>query len=41
MKKLFWINPLIFAVILLLIACKKEEPSSDKEYNVPHSKGRI
>lgn len=32
MKKVFWINQIIFTAILLLIACKKEEPSSDKEY---------
>jgi hypothetical protein len=34
MKKVFQIGPIIFIAILLLIDCKKEEPSSDKEY--PH-----
>jgi hypothetical protein len=32
MKKVFWISPIILTTILLLIACKKEEPSSVKEY---------
>jgi hypothetical protein len=32
MKKVFWINTIVFTSILLLIACKKEEPSSAKEY---------
>jgi uncharacterized protein (TIGR02145 family) len=31
MKKVFWINQIIFAVILLLIACKKEPPSGNTE----------
>jgi hypothetical protein len=29
MKKVFWINPIIFTAILLLITCKKEKTSGD------------
>lgn len=35
MKKVFWIKPIIFAAILLLIACEKDKPSSDKEFKIP------
>ena len=35
MKKVFWINPIIFAAILLLIACKKEPPSGDPGSQYP------
>jgi len=36
MKKILWIQPIIFAAILLLIACKKEESSGDIVYKVTH-----
>jgi uncharacterized protein (TIGR02145 family) len=36
MKKVFWIKPTIFAVILLLFACKKEEFPGDVEYKITH-----
>ena len=36
MKKLFWINPLIFTAILLLTGCKKEQTADVKEYKVTH-----
>ena len=36
MKKVFWIIPIIFTAILLLIACKKEPPSSDTENQYTH-----
>jgi hypothetical protein len=36
MKKLFWINPLIFTAILLLVACKKEPASDDTEGQYIH-----
>ncbi len=36
MKKVFWIKPIIFAAILLLIACKKEKSSGDIVYIPTH-----
>jgi hypothetical protein len=36
MKKIYWINPIIFTAILLLVACKKEPPSSDTEDKYIH-----
>jgi len=36
MKKILWIQPIIFAAILLLIACKKEASSGDEVYPLPH-----
>jgi len=39
MKKVFWIKPVFFAAILLLIACKKEKTyldSGELEYKVTH-----
>ena len=36
MKKVFWINQIIFTAILLLIACKKEPPSGGAEDQYIH-----
>ncbi len=36
MKKVFWIKPLFFAVILLMVGCNKEIPSGDIEYIPTH-----
>lgn len=36
MKKVFWINLIIFTAILLLLACKKEKPSPEIVYNITH-----
>jgi hypothetical protein len=36
MGKVFWIRPIIFTAILLLIACKKEPPSHDTEGQYIH-----
>ena len=36
MKKVFWIQSIIFTGILLLTACKKEEALGEKEYIPPH-----
>lgn len=36
MKRVFWIRPIIFSAILLLVACKKEKTSADVEYQITH-----
>jgi uncharacterized protein (TIGR02145 family) len=36
MKKVFWISPIIFIAILLLVACEKEPPSVDTGSQYPH-----
>ena len=36
MKEIFWIKPLFFAVILLMVGCNKEIPSGDIEYIPTH-----
>jgi hypothetical protein len=36
MRKIFWINSIILAAILFLIACEKGKTSVDKEYEITH-----
>ena len=36
MKKVIWINLIIFTAILLLVGCNKEKTSGEQEYEVTH-----